>query len=331
MTKTKQDYQQIVKQYSAVAMLLFFIILNSLFTPNFFRMGTLNNIITQICPTVLCGMGMTLVISTGGIDISVGSVMALAGVMTAKLMPETGLVPAILLAVAASVLVGCIAGFFVGVLDLQAMVITLGLMLGVRGAAQVLCDGRDIYFNKLGDVGEQLSLLGTYKIGGIVPVQIIPILIFVVAVWIIVEKTVFGRQIQAVGDNIKSSALAGINTSAVMMAVYGFSGFCAAFAGIFMIMLLCKKVKKIKVVSYLGRYSIITLSIHGPILHFLGPLVSRYIHNSWAQASALLLITLSICLLLTPVFLKVIPQMVAQKDLLKVKQDHTKKTVYEDK
>ena len=233
MTKTKQDYQQIVKQYSAVAMLLFFIILNSLFTPNFFRMGTLNNIITQICPTVLCGMGMTLVISTGGIDISVGSVMALAGVMTAKLMPETGLVPAILLAVAASVLVGCIAGFFVGVLDLQAMVITLGLMLGVRGAAQVLCDGRDIYFNKLGDVGEQLSLLGTYKIGGIVPVQIIPILIFVVAVWIIVEKTVFGRQIQAVGDNIKSSALAGINTSAVMMAVYGFSGFCAAFAGIF--------------------------------------------------------------------------------------------------
>ena len=94
---------------------------------------------------------------------------------------------------------------------------------------------------------------------------------------------------------------------------------------------ICKKVKKIKVVSYLGRYSIITLSIHGPILHFLGPLVSRYIHNSWAQASALLLITLSICLLLTPVFLKVIPQMVAQKDLLKVKQDHTKKTVYEDK
>ena len=110
-----------------------------------------------------------------------------------------------------------------------------------------------------------------------------------------------------------------------------FQVYIAAFAGIFMIMLLCKKVKKIKVVSYLGRYSIITLSIHGPILYFLGPLVSRYIHNSWAQASALLLITLSICLLLTPVFLKVIPQMVAQKDLLKVKQDHTKKTVYEDK
>lgn len=233
MNKTKQDYLQLVKQYSAVAMLLFFVVLNSLFTPNFFRMGTLNNIITQICPTILCGMGMTLVISTGGIDISVGSVMALAGVMTAKFMPETGLFPAMLLAIAASIFVGCIAGFFVGVLELQAMVITLGLMLGVRGVAQVLCDGRDIYFNKLGDVGKQLGLWGTYKIGGVVPVQIIPILIFVIAVWVLVEKTVLGRQIQAVGDNIKSSALAGIHTSRVMMFVYGFSAFCAAFAGIF--------------------------------------------------------------------------------------------------
>lgn len=99
-----------------------------------------------------------------------------------------------------------------------------------------------------------------------------------------------------------------------------FQVYVAAFAGIFMIMLLCKKVKKVKIVSYLGRYSIITLSIHAPILHFLGPLVSRYVHNAWGQAITLLLITLSICILLTPVFLKVIPQMVAQKDLLKVNQ-----------
>lgn len=103
-----------------------------------------------------------------------------------------------------------------------------------------------------------------------------------------------------------------------------FQVYIAAFAGIFMIMLLCKKVKRVKIISYLGRYSIITLSIHGPILHFLAPLVARYIHDSWAQATILLFITLSICILLTPLFLKVIPQMVAQKDLLKFKQIHTK-------
>lgn len=218
---------------NAIVLLLFLVVFNSLFTPNFFRMGNFNNVITQICPTILCGMGMTLVISTGGIDISVGSVMAMAGVLTAKLMPDIGLFPALLATLTLSILVGCFAGIMIGKLRLQAMVITLGLMLGLRGVAQVLCGGRDIYFNKLGQTGKMLSLLGTYKIGGMVPVQIVPIIIAILVVWILVEKTVFGRQIQAVGDNMKSSALAGINTSLVLMIVYAISSGFAAFAGVF--------------------------------------------------------------------------------------------------
>lgn len=230
---TKQDYNQIIKKYSAVLLLLLFVILNTLFTPNFFRMTNLNNIITQICPTILCGMGMTLVISTGGIDISVGSMMAVAGVLTARLMPDIGLIPAVIIAAVVATLIGFFTGIMVGKLKLQAMVVTLGLMLGLRGVAQVLCDGRDIYFNKLGEVGNQLALWGTYKLGGIVPVQIIPIVLVIVFVWIMVEKTVLGRQIQAVGDSIRSSALAGINTARTMMIVYGLSAFFAAFAGVF--------------------------------------------------------------------------------------------------
>ena len=97
-----------------------------------------------------------------------------------------------------------------------------------------------------------------------------------------------------------------------------FQVYIAAFAGIFTIMLLCKKIKKLAIVSYLGRYSIITLSIHAPILHFVSPLLDHYIHNSWLQAIVLLLLTLAICFLLTPLLLKVIPQLVAQKDLLKI-------------
>lgn len=233
MGKTKQDYKQIVRQYSAVMLLIFFILLNSIFTPNFFRLSNLNNVITQICPTILCSMGMTLVISTGGIDISVGSVMALSGVTTALLMQDIGLFPAMIVAILTSVLVGCVAGFFVGKLKLQAMVITLGLQLAVRGISQVLCGGRDIYFNKLGEAGEQLAQWGIYKLGGVVPVQIIPIVLSVVLVWVLVRKTVLGRQIQAVGDSIKSSHLAGIRTSATLIFVYGMSAFLAAFAGIF--------------------------------------------------------------------------------------------------
>ena len=233
MNKTRQDTMQLVKKYSAVAMLLFFVLINSLFTKNFFHLGNLNNIITQICPTILCGMGMTLVISTGGIDISVGSVMALAGVMTARMMTGAGLLPSILAAVLVSVLIGCFTGFMVGKLRLQAMVITLGLQLGLRGVAQVLCGGRDIYFNKLGKVGEQLGLWGTYKIGGVIPIQVVPILLSVAVVWVLAEKMVLGRQIQAVGDSLKSSTLSGIHASVVLMFVYGISAFFAAFAGIF--------------------------------------------------------------------------------------------------
>ncbi len=229
----KQNYLQYIKKYSAVLLLLLIVILNSIVTSNFFRINNLNNIITQICPIILCGMGMTLVISTGGIDISVGSVMALAGVLTARLMPQTGLFVGLLASLVVSVLIGCFTGLMVGKLKLQAMVVTLGLMLGLRGAAQVLCGGRDIYFNKLGESGKQLALWGTHKIGGVIPVQIIPIVVSVLVVGVIVSKTVFGRQLQAVGDSMKSSTLAGINAPKTMMAVYGLSAFFAAFAGVF--------------------------------------------------------------------------------------------------
>lgn len=98
-----------------------------------------------------------------------------------------------------------------------------------------------------------------------------------------------------------------------------FQFYVAAFAGILVIMLFCKRVKRVPIVTYLGRYSVITLGIHAPILHFGGKLVARYIHNEWALAFALLFLTLAICIAATPIFLKLIPQMVAQKDLIKMR------------
>ena len=93
--------------------------------------------------------------------------------------------------------------------------------------------------------------------------------------------------------------------------------YLAAFAGIFAIMLLCKKVKKAPVVTYLGRFSVITLGIHGPLLFFLRPLVSHFLHNEWVQSIVLLLLTLGVCLLLTPLIVRMIPQFAAQKLLAK--------------
>ena len=95
-----------------------------------------------------------------------------------------------------------------------------------------------------------------------------------------------------------------------------FQVYLAAFAGIFAVMLLCKEVKRVPVVTYLGRYSIITLGVHGPLLFFLRPVVSRFLAGGWVQSVALLALTLAVCLLLTPVIVRLMPQFVAQKDLL---------------
>jgi inner membrane ABC transporter permease protein ytfT len=228
----KQSKNSRFSNYASLLFLAGLLLFNSIFTPNFFRLGTLQNSITQLCPTILCGMGMTLVISTGGIDISVGSLMALSGVIMAKCMERIGIFPGILLGIGFAVLIGMFTGIMVGKLKLQAMVITLGLMLGVRGAAQVLCDGRDIYFNTLGERGELLSDFGTLKFFNFIPVQLLPIFISVLLIWILIKKTTLGVQIQAVGDSIKSSNLVGIHTNRVFVFVYGLSGFFAAIAGI---------------------------------------------------------------------------------------------------
>lgn len=233
MAKTREDRMALVQKYSAIVMLLALLTFNAIFTNNFVAMGTVNNIITQLTPTILCSMGMTLVISTGGIDISVGSLMALAGVTTALYMPTMGLIPALGLAILVTVAVGFVNGFMVGKLKLQAMVITLGMQLAIRGLAQVLTDGRDIYFNTLGPVGDQLALWGSYRIGGVLPVQIIPMVISITVVWVIANKTILGRQIQAVGDSVRSSTLSGINAPVILMIVYGLSALLAAFAGVF--------------------------------------------------------------------------------------------------
>lgn len=97
-----------------------------------------------------------------------------------------------------------------------------------------------------------------------------------------------------------------------------FQFYAAAFAGIFVIMLIGKRFKKIPVISYLGRYSVITLGVHALILHFCHQIFGRFIHNEWILAITILFVTLAISLAVTPLFLKIIPQFVAQKDFFPI-------------
>lgn len=228
--RNRQDTIAAVKKYSTFILLGLMLLLNLIITPNFFRAGTLWNIVTQTCTIILTGMGMTAVISTGGIDISVGAVMALSAIISAKLVGSIGLLPAILAALAICSVSGMIAGFMVGKLKVQAMVVTLALMIGVRGVAQLINDAKIFYID--GAHSEAYKALGTAKIAGVIPVQLLIIVVVVAITWFLLEKTILGVHIQAVGDNPRSSMLAGISTTKTLMFVYIYSAVFAGFAGI---------------------------------------------------------------------------------------------------
>lgn len=233
MNKNKIKFNHKLKNYSSVIFLLALIIFNMIFTPNFNSLNTVNNVITQILPVILTSMGMTIVISTGGIDISVGSVMAISGIVAAMVAPYIGIFLAVVLGIIVAILVGLLNGLLIGKFEIQAMVITLGSMLLIRGIAKVLIEGRDIYLNRLGQVGEKMSKLGSYKIFGNIPIQIIPIIIAVLIVWILMTKTTLGRKIQLVGDNSVAGKLTGINTDLIILIVYSISSAFAGLAGFF--------------------------------------------------------------------------------------------------
>lgn len=228
--RTKADTAAMFRRYSAAILLVLFLVLNAVITPNFFSAGTFRNIITQSCTIILTGVGMTMVISTGGIDLSVGAVMALAGITSANFL-SIGVLPAILLAILFSAVSGCVAGFFVGKLKVQAMVVTLALMIGVRGVAQVISDAKIIRVQ--GANADAFTTLGSLKLFGFVPIQIVPILLSIAIVWFILEKTILGRYIQAVGDNAESAKYAGINSARTLIFVYTFCAILAGLAGIF--------------------------------------------------------------------------------------------------
>jgi ribose/xylose/arabinose/galactoside ABC-type transport system permease subunit len=220
----------LLKKFSVVIMLLTLLLINAVITRNFFSIDIVWLIIMQCATIILTGMGQTLVISTGGIDISIGSLIALAAVVCANLLPY-GIPVAMIAAVAACSFMGLISGFMVGKLKVSPMVVTLSMLLFARGVAQVINDGRILYVDKY----TNFEFLGQGKIFGELPMQIIPIVIVVALVYFIIEKTAWGRRIQAVGDNPTAARLAGINATGTIISAYVLSAAFAAVAGLVLV------------------------------------------------------------------------------------------------
>lgn len=212
--------------YSPALVLLLMLLFNVIFTPNFASVNTIRNIAIQVTSALLIALGMTWVIASGGIDISVGSVMAVTSMVSAK-MVGIGVFPAIALGLMVGTASGVVAGAVISRFKIQPIIVTLPLMIGMRGVAQIINDSKILRFESEGYV-----FIGRHRIFGEFPIQLTIVIVAIAVMYFISNKMVFGRKIQAVGDNFKASKLVGINTFAVTVVIYATCAFLASIAGV---------------------------------------------------------------------------------------------------
>lgn len=220
----------------ALAALALLLIFNAIFTPGFFSLelregrlyGVLVDILNHGSSVAIVAVGMTLVIATGGVDLSVGAVVAISGAMAATVVAEAGLPwhVAVAAAMAVSLACGLWNGLLVVYLRLQPIVATLILMVAGRGIAQLITGGTIITFEN-----DALAFLGNGAILGLpAPVTLLAFVFLSCA--IATRRTTLGLFIESVGDNPVASRLAGVPDRGVKLLVYTFCGLCAGIAGL---------------------------------------------------------------------------------------------------
>ncbi|MGD8110740.1 ribose ABC transporter permease [Vibrio sp. TRT 21S02] len=229
-TKTLFSKEWLIEQKSLIA-LLFLIVVVSFLNPNFFTVDNILNILRQTSVNAIIAVGMTLVILTAGIDLSVGSVLALCGAFAASLIamevPVLIAVPTALLAGAA---LGAISGIIIAKGKVQAFIATLVTMTLLRGVTMVYTDGRPISTG-FTDTADAFAWFGTgYALG--IPVPVWLMVVVFAAAWYLLNHTRFGRYVYALGGNESATRLSGINVDRVKIGVYAICGLLAALAGI---------------------------------------------------------------------------------------------------
>lgn len=208
--------------YVAFAVLVLF---NAIFTTNFATTATLFNLLIQVAPVLIVSLGMALVIGTEGIDLSVGSVMAIASAIVPLYMGY-GWPVAVLIALVVGTLAGALNGSLVAFVGMQPIIATLALFVGGRGLAQVLVGGQ------LQIISDPTFLaLGQAEVFGI-PLPVIIAGVLTLIVGFVVRRTTFGRYVLAIGGNRAASYLSGHPVRAVLVAVYAISAALATVAGV---------------------------------------------------------------------------------------------------
>ena len=226
--RKRLDVARFIQEYGALTALVGLFIYNVITSPNFLTVQNLLNVqLRQAAPVAIVALGMALVIATGGIDLSVGSVMAIAGQIGA-LSVASGMpaIVAIGLALGACLLVGLFNGTLVSGFGVQPIIATLIMFIAGRGIAQILTMGQLVTVRDQG-----FGFLGLGRIAGI-PLQVIIFLVVWLVIALIVRYTAYGRYLIATGANEQASRLAGVPVRTVKLSAYAISAALAGLVGL---------------------------------------------------------------------------------------------------
>jgi ribose/xylose/arabinose/galactoside ABC-type transport system permease subunit len=225
----------LVRLLPQIITLIVVLILNVLLFPDFFDIsvqngrlyGSMIDVLNRGAPVALVAVGMTLVIATKGIDLSVGAVVAISGATAAAaIVAGHSAFYAVVMALGVGIACGLWNGFLVAFLNIQPIIATLVLMVAGRGIAQLITEGAILTFTD-----EGLVFIGSGR-ALLMPMPVVIWVIFGLAVTLLVRRTALGMLIEAIGINRQASQLSGVRTTALLMTAYLLAGLCAAIAGL---------------------------------------------------------------------------------------------------
>ena len=226
-TRRRDLTRSLIQPVGMLPVLVVICILFAFLTPNFLSENNLINVVRQDSINIVLAAGMTFVILTGGIDLAVGSVLGLTAVIAVVLSLAPGLswaaVPG---ALAAGALIGVLTGATVAYVGLPPFIVTLGTYTAIRGAAYLAAHGTTVINSKI-----PFAWIGNGYVGPIPWLVIIALLVIAVSAFIL-HSTVLGVHIYAVGGNPQAARLTGIPVAAVLIFVYGVSGFLSGLGGV---------------------------------------------------------------------------------------------------
>ncbi|KAB2936061.1 MAG: ribose ABC transporter permease [Candidatus Contendobacter sp.] len=223
----KKFWANLIQTAGILPVLIVIAVIFSFIAPNFLTENNLLNIVRQASINIVLATGMTVVILTGGIDLSVGSVLAVSAVtaMVVSLMPELGWA-AVPIALLIGLVLGALNGLLVAYAGLPPFIVTLGSMTTLRGLAYLLAGGTTIINSKI-----DFAWIGNAYLGPLPWIVVIAFLVLL-ATWFLLRHTVLGIYIYGVGGNPQAARLTGIKVGQVMLFVYAFSGLLAGLGGV---------------------------------------------------------------------------------------------------